>query len=429
MDLLSGAPPEEPGDADALLNLAARAARTSVEPLSPRNMAYVPSGGLPSAMAAAMLTTGFNRVTWVPDLNPAMVAVEQGVMAWLCHLFSLPPSAVGTTHTGTSLATLTALTAARQDRLGDDLANATAYTTRHTHPVVLRALRITGLPADAVRTIPTTADLRMDPDAAAAVVREDRRAGRRPFLLIANAGTTLTGTIDPLAELADLASREELWLHVDAAYGGAFQLTDRGRRRLDGVHRADSITLDPHKGFFLPHGSGVLLVRDVASLHAAFSLYGDCLVDLHPVADLPTYSDLGPELTREYRGLRLWFPLHLHGLAAFRTVLDRMLDLALYAHQALARDSLTETLPYAPDLTVVPFRLRDADDTANRALLEHINATGDLFLSGAELDGRYVLRLCLLDQRLRPEHLDQALAVIRSSARLIQGGDHPLETP
>jgi len=198
----------------------------------------------------------------------------------------------------------------------------------------------------------------MDVAALRALVEGDRRAGRAPFCVVANAGTTNTGAIDPLGAVAELCAREGLWLHVDGAYGAAFQLTERGRARLRGIEHADSITLDPHKGLFLPFGTGCLLVRDPATLRAAHS--GDDAHYLQDIdaADLPDFADLGPELTRPFRGLPLWLPLHLHGVAAFRAALDEKLDLAEWTYAALSAEPALH-LYGAPELTTVAFRCAD----------------------------------------------------------------------
>jgi aromatic-L-amino-acid decarboxylase len=179
----------------------------------------------------------------------------------LCRQFGLPDTAGGVTTTGGSLTTLVAMAAPRHDRLGDDFASGTVYVTAHTHRCLAKAARLAGLPAGAIRTVPTTPDLRMDPEAAAQMIARDRARGLRPFLLVGSAGTTSTGAVDPIGELAQLARSEGLWNHVDAAYGGFFQLTERGRARFAGIEHADSVVLDPPKGLFLPHGTGILLVR------------------------------------------------------------------------------------------------------------------------------------------------------------------------
>src|SRR5690606_29540312 len=210
---------------------------------------------------ADMIAQIANRYTGVAQTAPALVALEHGLLTWLAGLFGLPPGAGGLITTGASPATLSAVVAARHAKLGDDLHGATLYVAEHTHHSIAKAARIAGLPATAVRTVPTTPDLRMDPDAAAGLIAADRAAGLRPFLLTGTAGTTSTGTIDPLPALADLARHENLWYHVDAAYGGGFQLTERGRAALTGIQHADTIAFDPHKSLFMPYGTGILLAR------------------------------------------------------------------------------------------------------------------------------------------------------------------------
>jgi aromatic-L-amino-acid decarboxylase len=253
----------------------------------------------------------------------------------------------------------------------------------------------------------------MNLGAADAMIRADRAAGRQPFLIIGNAGTTDTGTVDPLAGIADLALRHDLWCHVDAAYGGAFQLTNRGRDQMAGIECADSITVDPHKGFSLPYGTGVLLVARTAPLRRTFSMSGPYLTDRSGDRGLPDFSDLGIELTREFRGLRLWLPLHVHGTNAFRASLNEKLDLARAAYDALAADPYLE-VPWRPDLSVVTFRARTG---RTRQLLDRVHATSPVRLSATTIAGREFIRLCVLSHRSHAEHVGQALDAIHAAAR------------
>ena len=281
-----------------------------------------------------------------------------------------------------------------------------------------KAARVAGFPAARVRAVPVTGDLRMDPGAAARMIAADRAAGLRPFFLVANAGSTDTGTVDPLRELGQVAAREGLWFHADGAYGGFFQLTERGRTALAGIETADSIVLDPHKGMFLPYGTGVLLVRDIAPLAAAHSGGGSYLQDLTADEGLPDFSALGPELTREFRGLRLWLPLRLHGVAAFRDALDEKLTLARDAYRDLAADTRLE-LPWRPDLSTVAFRPREGGDAAGLRLLGQINADGRIFVSSTRIQDRLTLRLCILSHRTHREHVEQAVSIIHAAARAL----------
>ncbi len=409
-------PAETPSDFGSLLATFGAAASSAVETAGPGYLAYIPGGGLYTSALAEFLARTVNRYTGLAALAPELVAMEHGVLRWLCGEFGLPASAGGLITTGGSLATLAAIVAARHHHLGEDFLAGTLYVTGHTHHCVVKAARIAGLPAARVRTVPVTAGLRMDTAAAAAMIAADRSAGLRPFLLVGNAGATDTGAVDPLGELAALAAREGLWFHADGAYGGCFQLTPRGRARLAGIADADSIVLDPHKGMFLPYGTGVLLVRDQARLRAAHSGDAHYLQDAGDEAGLPDFAALGPELTREFRGLRLWLPLHLHGVAAFRSALAEKLELARDAYQDLAADPALE-VPWEPDLSTVAFRLRDRDDDACLAVLARINATGRVFLSSTRVGGRVMLRLCILSHRTHRAHVAGALSIIHAAAR------------
>jgi aromatic-L-amino-acid decarboxylase len=406
-------PPDGPGDLTDLLARFGDAASRAIETAGPRYFAYFPAGGLYSSALAEFLAQTVNRYTGITGPAPAFAAIEHGVLRWLCDLFALPGSAGGLFTSGASIATLAALHAAREDRLGGPDPRGTLYVTGQAHYCVAKAARVAGLTADQVRTVPVDARLKLDVPATAEMIARDRAEGRRPFLLVGTAGTTSTGTVDPLAAASELARSEDMWFHVDGAYGGAFQLTSRGREVLTGITGADSIALDPHKSMFLPFGTGVLLVRDQERLRAAHSATGDFLQDFDR-GTLPDAGDLGPELTRGYRGLRLWLPLHLHGVDAFRHALDEKLDLSARVHEALAADPNLE-VPLVPDLTVSVFRSPHGD-AATADLLSRINGTRRAYLSSTRLAGRHTIRLCVLSSRTHKSHVDEVLEIVRTAA-------------
>jgi aromatic-L-amino-acid decarboxylase len=236
-----------------------------------------------------------------------------------------------------------------------------------------------------------------------------------PFLVVANAGTINTGAVDPLPDIATIAGEQGLWLHVDAAYGGFFQLTERGREALRGIERADSITLDPHKGMFLPYGTGCLLARDAAVLRAAHEVQAHYLPALSDDPGLPDFTSYGPELTRDFRGLRMWLPLHLHGVDTFVAALDEKLDLARYVHGELAALPQLDT-PWPPQLSLVTFRPRRGTTKDAQALLDRINASGRVWLSAATIRGETYLRMCILSHRSRPDRMRAAVELIRAAA-------------
>lgn len=408
----TAAPAEGPGDLDGLLRTFRLAADRATETAGPGCFAYFPGGGLFSSAVAELLARTVNRYTGAGSMAVDLVAMEHSVIRWLGREFGLPDTASGVLTTGASTGTLSVIVAARHELLGDRPADGCVYVTEDTHHCVAKSARIAGFTAADIRLVPLTADRRMDPVAAEELVAADRAAGRRPFLLVGTAGTTSTGAVDPLAELADVARRQGLWFHVDAAYGGGFQLTERGRARLAGIERADSITVDAHKSLFLPSTTGVLLVRDPRPLRAAHVADADYLQDLHLDESLPNYADLGVELSREYRGLRLWLPLHLHGVGAFRAALDEKLDLSELVAAELAAIPGVEVVP--SDLTVHLFRVPGGDDV-NRELLDLINASGRVALTSTRVDGRNTLRMCVLNHRTHREHVDLAMKIIRDA--------------
>jgi aromatic-L-amino-acid decarboxylase len=414
---LLAAPPELPGDLGPLLDRLDRATAHAYETAGPGYLAYIPGGGLFSAAVAEMYTRATNRYVGLAGPAPALTAIEASVVRWLASVCGLPDGAGGALTTGGSMANLSAIVAARHAGLGEEIAGGTLYVTEHAHRSVAKAARIAGLPARAVRTVPCTPELRMDAAAAAAMIAEDRAGGARPFLLVASAGTTSTGAIDPLPELAAVAERAGLWFHVDAAYGGLFRLTERGRRLLVGMERADSVTLDPHKTLFQPYGTGALVVREPARLAAAHEVDGSSyLQDIGDHHELPDFAKLGLELSRDPRGVRIWLPLHLHGVGAFRAALDEKLDLARLVHDELrAEPSLT--VPWEPDLTVVAFRM--ADEARSRALLEAVNASRRAFLSSTGIDGRFTLRICIVSHRTHADRIHETIDIVRRAARAL----------
>jgi aromatic-L-amino-acid/L-tryptophan decarboxylase len=246
----------------------------------------------------------------------------------------------------------------------------------------------------------------MDVDALQAAIDEDDR----PFLVVASAGTTNTGAVDDLEAIADLTQNRNLWLHVDAAYGGFFQLTERGRRKLHGIERADSITLDPHKGMFLPYGTGCLIVREGGALRRAHTAGAEYLQDL-PDVGLPNFAEYSPELSRAFRGLRIWLPLQLHGQAAFTHALDEKLDLARHAYDRL-NEAQDFELPWEPELSVVAFHHPEGE-----RILDEVNASRRVFLSSTTIRGRHTLRIAILSHRTHLDRVDEAVDLLEKAAQ------------
>src|SRR5438105_6045641 len=321
----------------------------------PRFFAFVPGpNNFVSTMADA-LAAGFNifNGTWFG--GSAAAAVERGIIRWLCRLSGLPSTAGGLFVSGGSVANMTGLMAARHALLKDRVDGATIYFTDQTHSSVERALRVIGFGSERIRKLESDNDFRLSIQNLRGSIADDRAKGLRPFCIVANAGTTNTGAIDPLAELADLAAKEELWLHVDGAFGAASILSDRGRTLLRGLDRADSITLDPHKWLFQSFECGCILVRDAARLKSAFQLMPEYMRDVHRNTAETNPADYGVQLSRSFRALKVWLSINTFGLAAFRAAITRGFELAEFAESELRRRRNCEDLSPA-EMSIVAFR-------------------------------------------------------------------------
>jgi aromatic-L-amino-acid/L-tryptophan decarboxylase len=412
--------PEAGRPLTALLERLSSAIAKSYNTAGPGYFAYIPGGGVYAAALADFIATATNRYVGVTQAAPALAQIEETAVAWLCELMGLPSGARGILTSGGSLSNFSALVTARHERLGEDFRDGSIYFSGETHHCVPKAARLAGFPRASLRELPTDARRRLVPGALERAIREDRAHGRRPFLVVANVGTTNTGTVDPLPEVVRIAREHGLWVHADAAYGGFFRLAPGGEALLRGIEDCDSVTLDPHKGLFLPYGLGALLVRDGAALARAHRESTSYVQDVTDEGSLG-FADLSPELSRDFRGLRLWLPLMLHGVAAFREQLAEKLALARWAYEQLAADSRFELLD-EPQLSIVAFRLRAPEAEADRfgpELLRRVNARRRVFLSSTRMDGRYVLRLCVLSFRTHEDRVREAVEALREEARAL----------
>lgn len=418
--------PEAPTPFGELLDLLFdRLVPHSFNTAGPGYLAYIPSGGLFQSAVADLIADAVNRYVGVWLAAPGLVRLESNVVRWFCDMVGYPPEAGGFLTSGGSIANLTAVTTARRERLPEDFLRGTLYTSSETHHSVAKAAVLAGFPVRNVRRIETDGDFRLRLDDLEERVRDDRRRGFTPFLVVANAGTTNSGAVDDLAGVAEIARREDLWLHVDAAYGGFFLLTERGRDVLAGISAADSITLDPHKGLFLPYGTGSLVVRDLSTLRRAHSVRADYMPAIQQEADLVDFCEISPELSRDFRGLRVWLPLKLHGVEPFRRNLDEKLDLARWAASELEKVPAMEVLA-PPQLSLLAFALSPPGvggpelDRLNRDLLDRVNARRRVYLTGTRLGGRFALRICVLSFRTHRDRLEACLDDIRQAAKEIR---------
>ena len=415
--------PEAGQPLEGLLERLEAAIAKSYNTAGPGYLAYIPGGGVYASALADFIATATNRYMGVTAAAPALAQIEETSVAWLCTLMGLPAGSRGILTSGGSLSNFSALVTAREERLDEDFQDAAIYLSEETHHCVAKAARLAGFPRASLRTLPTDARFRLVPQALEAAIREDGTRGRRPFLVVVNVGTTNTGAVDPLPEIVGIARERGLWVHADAAYGGFFRLAPGGEALLRGIEDCDSITLDPHKGLFLPYGLGALLVRDGGALVRAHRGTASYVQDVAEEGSLG-FADLSPELSRDFRGLRLWLPLMLHGLSAFREQLGEKLALARWAYEMLRDDPRFEMLD-EPQLSVVAFRLRAAEADAERLgpeLLRRVNARRRVFLSSTSIGGRYAMRICVLSFRTHADRVRDAVLALREEAGALLGG-------
>ena len=396
----------------------------------PGYLAYIPAGGLFHSAVADLIADATNRYVGVFAAAPGLAQIEVNVVRWFCDMVGYPASAGGILTSGGSLSNFSALVTARRELLPENFLTGTIYASDQTHHSVQKAAMLAGFPPGNVREVPSDEDFRMRPEELARSIAADRSAGMTPFLLVGNAGTTNTGAVDDLNALADLAQREKLWLHVDAAYGGFFLLTQRGRVRMAGIERSDSIVLDPHKSLFLPYGTGSLLVRDGEALKRAHALSADYMPSMQEDPDLVDFNLVSPELSRDWRGLRVWLPIKMHGIEPFRRNLEEKLDLAEWATRELRQTPGIEILAET-QLSIVAFRLsRDGLDeqslnSLNRELMDRINKKKRIYLTGTMLRDRFAIRICVLSFRTHLDRMKEGIEDIRAAVESLTSRGQP----
>jgi len=402
-------PPEAAVPADKILARVERDVFSNMMHVChPRFFAFVPA---PSNFVSAMgdaLAAGFNvfNGSWLGGSGPA--ALELAVIDWFRAWCGFPDGAGGLFVSGGSMANLTALVAARHTRLDDRVEGAVIYYSDQTHSSIDRALRVIGFLPEQIRRIPPDQEFRLPMNALARAIQEDRAAGLRPFAVIANAGTTNTGAIDPLREIAALCRVENLWMHVDGAYGAAAVISERGRKMLDGIELADSLSFDPHKWLFQTIECGCVLLRDAALLKATYRIMPEYLADVHRNAAEVNPCDYGIQLTRGFRALKVWMSVQYFGLEAIRSAVDHGFALAELAEGKLRRMERWEVVTPA-QMGIVTFRSRSADEAFYQRMHDAMLRDGFALATSTVLHGRTVLRLCTINPRTTEADIEQTL--------------------
>jgi glutamate/tyrosine decarboxylase-like PLP-dependent enzyme len=421
MEALLREPPPERGRGfpAALEDFAAKVAPYACRVNHPRFLAFVP--GAPTFLSALgdFLCAGTNFFAGVWFEAPGPSEVELVVLDWFREFLGMPAGTEGILTSGGSEANLTALVVARERLPLADRGRAVLYLTEQRHWSVDRAAKVIGLAPDQLRPVAADENYRLAPAALAEAVAKDRYDGQLPWAVVANAGATNSGAVDPLAGLADLCAREGLWLHVDAAYGWAAVLTPEGRDELAGIGRADSVTLDPHKWLAQAFESGCVLVRDGPRLTEAFTLRPEYMQDVEPGTEEVNFADRSLALTRRFRALKVWLSLRALGVGWFRGLVTRCCQLAGLSQRLLEEARVFEILS-PRQLGIVCYRYvppggavdGPALDRLNLALVDAVRSTGRAFLSSTRLGGRVALRFCFVNWRTTAADVEEIVRLL-----------------
>lgn len=407
---------------DILKLYASEVEAKGIKPASGGHIGYIPGGGIYTSAIADYIADVTNEYSGMYFASPGAVAMENELIDWMKSIFGFPETAIGNLTSGGSIATLIALTAAR-DKHGiknAKIEKSVIYLSQQVHHCINKALRIIGLEDVIIRYVELDDNSRIITEDLNSKIENDKAAGLNPFLIIASSGTTDTGAIDPLQNIGEIAEANNLWFHVDAAYGGFFILTKQKKALFKGIELADSLVIDPHKGLFLPYGLGTVLVKDKASVyhshHYRANYMQDAIGDSMPVNP----ADVSPELTKHFRGLRLWLPLQLHGIEPFVACLEEKLLLTTYFRERLLEIGFK--LGPEPDLSVSYFWYPSTtinENTFNEKLMQEIHDDGEIFLSSTVIKGKFVIRIAILSFRTKLHTIDKAIAMIDKARKAV----------
>ena len=411
-----GPPPESGRVAEEVLEQVARDVLPYGAQLDhPRFFGFIPSSPTWPGILADFLASGYNINTCSWLVSSGTSHLELVVLDWFRNWIGYPETAGGLMTSGGSAASVEAIVAAR-DSAGFPQ-QPVVYMSDQSHSALIRAASIAGVRREHIRIVRSDGEFRIDMNALRQLVSEDRAKGLQPLAICATAGTTSTGSVDPLEEMADYCEEEGIWLHIDSAYGGFALLTEDGKKELNGINRADSIGVDAHKWFFQPYEAGALIVKDGSKLENAFSIRHDALQDTIWGANHPNFSDRGLQLSRSPRALKIWMSVQIFGLARFREAIQRGLDLANRAASYIETQPVLELITPV-SLGIVCFRVNlggqdeQSLEELNRKVLAHVFWDELTFISSTNLKGKFSLRMCILNHTTTWDDVQRTLDLV-----------------
>lgn len=386
-----------------------------INPASGKHLGYVPGGGVYPTAMADYLAAVVNKYAGVFYAGPGAVQLENMVIRWMADMLGMPKSALGNLTSGGSIANLIAVVTARDAKgiSSAKIPKACIYLTKQTHHSVQKAIRIAGLGEAQIREIEIDENFKMDVAQLQKQVESDVANGFFPFLIIASAGTTDTGAIDPLDKIGGICAKHNFWFHVDAAYGGFFRLVASQKAKFNGIEKADSVTIDPHKGLFLSYGLGAVIIKDIEALKKSHHYEANYMQDVTELLEEPSPADLSPELTKHFRGLRMWLPLQLFGVRPFRKALEEKVLLTQYFYQKV--QELGFEVGPEPDLSICIYRFTKGIENPNefnQQLINSIQEDGRIYVSSTSINGVFWLRIAVLVFRTHLEMIDEYLSLM-----------------
>lgn len=406
--------PENPQSFEAQLDLIFKELQPySQLPGHPNFAAYVAGAGNPISNIAELISRTLNPFSGHYMMAPGLVALENEVIKWFLDLFQFDAQkSNGFLTTGSSYATLSAIMMARQKKItGQDYSKVTAYINSDGHHCVAKAWAMLGFKKENLKMIKLK-NHAMDVDSLQKEIVEDKKAGLKPMMVFATLGSTKTGSVDDLASISKIAKEHDLWLHSDGAYGALFMLTEKGKSLFKDIAESDSLAFDPHKALQLPYGTGCLIVKDAKDM--LFNYHADDSY-MPPVTDgIYDYADITPELSREYRGLRVWLPLKVLGIGPFKLNLEEKLKLADWMSEELKTNKKL-IVQRNPDLSIVTFSHVSGDEKTQE-LMANLNGSREIFLSSCVIDNKVAIRFCLLGHKLHFQQLEKVLKLIHEWA-------------
>lgn len=410
--------PEKPSDSNDVLDFVMKNVVPNSTVVShPKFYSFVPGPSNFISTMADSLATGFNIFSGGWLVSSAAAELEIVTVNWLLKMYDFPVKRGGGIFTsGGSMANLTALVTARRIKCGDDFSKAVIYLSDQAHSSNIKAIRVLGFKKEQIRIIPTDFEFRIGVNKLKNAIAKDKLEGLQPFCFIANAGTTNTGTVDPLDEIADICENENIWLHIDGAYGGAAILSNKGKRMLRGIERADSLTVDPHKWFFQPYEIGCLLVKDSSWLSSTFSEKPEYLRDIEGNESEINFYDYGVQLTRRLRALKFYMSIKTYGLETFRKAITYNIKLAEIVEDYLRKSRVWEVVSPAT-LAVINFRYHPIDkdlkeeeiDKLNQEISKKVMESREAVFVTTILNKQVVLRMCLINPNTTFEHVKETL--------------------